>query len=497
MIIELAAHRVLAPLFGNSLYTWTGLIGIILLAMSCGYYLGGWLADKNTDYVTLAHLLTAAAFLILIVPLLQSFFVSKFYVQNEIIWGPVWASLLLFALPGCALGSIPPFVVRLISLLSVDKHIGVSAGAVGMLSTAGSVFGTFMAGFVLIPLMGIKTIFWTIGAILALLSIIGYIFFLSKGKSVGLAVFLSGCLIIFMTTFFSKIPLSVLFDRQTFYHRIRVIQENYAGGRVKNLYLDTVFHGGQYENSKEFSLSYQRFWELVKLICPQIDHAVFLGGGAFTMPEALLDAYPKAKVDVVEIDPMVIETGRMFFRVNAYPQMNVMADDARRYLRLCDRKYDLIFGDVYYGMQYIPPHLITAEFFSIVRKRLHKNGIYMMNIIGSISGEQPNLILSVVKTIRKSFQNVYLFTEQPNNLELRDNVIIVASNREVSLKLPDKLHKAERERLQKLLAAYIPPEKYNITNASLFTDDHNPIEYIVAKNITRKGEYIVYKELIY
>ena len=150
MIIELAANRVLAPWFGNSLFTWTGLIGVILIAMSVGYYFGGWLADRKCDYLTLSHLLAASSVSILLIPLLQ-LALGNSLIHTNVMLGPVLASLLLFALPGCLLGSVSPYVIRMTSLLSSDRHIGLSAGTIFMYSTLGSVVGTFSAGFILIP----------------------------------------------------------------------------------------------------------------------------------------------------------------------------------------------------------------------------------------------------------------------------------------------------------------------------------------------------------
>src|SRR5512135_3333517 len=114
MIIELCANRVLAPWFGNSLYTWTGLIGIILVAMSFGYYLGGWLVDRKPDFATLCQLLLASAFFTLLIPFLQQG-LEDIFSQADLVWGPVLSSLILFTLPGCLLGSVSPFAIRLTS----------------------------------------------------------------------------------------------------------------------------------------------------------------------------------------------------------------------------------------------------------------------------------------------------------------------------------------------------------------------------------------------
>ena len=189
MIIELCANRVLAPWFGNSLYTWTGLIGIILVAMSFGYYLGGWLVDRRPDFATLCQLLLASAFFTALIPFLQEA-LEDIFSQADLVWGPVLSSVILFTVPGCLLGSVSPFAIRLTSLLYQDRRIGTSAGSIGMVSTLGSVLGTFGAGFFFIPQMGVRTIFFFIAILLASLSLSGYLMVSPNWKKKGKPLFL-------------------------------------------------------------------------------------------------------------------------------------------------------------------------------------------------------------------------------------------------------------------------------------------------------------------
>jgi predicted membrane-bound spermidine synthase len=343
MIIELSAIRVLAPWFGNSLYTWTGLIGVILTAMSAGYYAGGWLADKKTSYTVLAHILAVAALFIFAIPLLSNLLGTPLAKYN-VIMGPVVASIFMFALPGCFLGSVSPYIIRLVSLLSSDKHIGLSAGTVYMVSTIGSVLGTFAAGFWLIPSLDLESVFWFTGIAIALLAGLGY--FLSFRQR---AVFAFQILVLALT-----LPLLVLasnltrppdeatmvFKKMSYYHLIRVYKRKLPSGfKRTDLYLDTTWEGAQFDNSPEIPFKYLRYWELAPLFSGKQDTALFLGGGAFKVPQAFLDHFPKARVEVVEIDPAVVAVAQRFFGVNNYPHMHVVVDDARRYLTHTSRKY--------------------------------------------------------------------------------------------------------------------------------------------------------------
>ncbi len=292
---------------------------------------------------------------------------------------------------------------------------------------------------------------------------------------------------IFLVVFFAFpkqiISKQFLFDKNTFYHRIRVVQKSLANGdQLKTLYLDSTIEGAQFKKSRQIPCTYQRYWELCRLIKPKVENALFLGGGAFAMPESLLEAYPKAEVDVVEIDPKVVDVGTLFFRLNEYPKINTIQEDARRYLYHTTKRYDFIFGDVYNGVRYIPAHLVTKEFFEIIRDHLSDNGIYMMNIISSIKGNNSTLFKSVAKTLCSVFDNIIVFAITPNFLNMTQNVVLLTSNYKISLDI-DTNKNIITTSLKKLLATHVSRTKYDISDAPLLTDEYNPVEYIVAKSL--------------
>ena len=232
--------------------------------------------------------------------------------------GPVVASLLLFAIPGGLLAAASPFSVKLMSLLSLDRKIGVSAGHVSMLSALGSVIGTFSAGFWLIPHLRLRTLFLLAGLILGIFAIVGYgLFARPRRRRNGL---LAGLLLAFgggaAALLFSESPVraDTVHEQTTYYHRIRVTESRARSGDTRRLiFLDSTTEGGQYVNSRELPIKYQRFWELTKVFCPRLNAALFLGGGGFAMPEALHDAFPQSAIDVIELDPAVIEAGEDSF----------------------------------------------------------------------------------------------------------------------------------------------------------------------------------------
>jgi spermidine synthase len=484
MVIELAGIRILAPWFGNSLYTWTGLIGVILVSMGCGYYVGGLIADKRPNYVVLAHLIAIAGIFTFLIPFLYPVLEREIGMMH-FISGPVAASLLLFAIPGCLLAAVSPFAVKLMSLLTLDRKIGLSAGHVSMFSALGSVIGTFGAGFWLIPHLQLRTLFLIVGLILGILAIVGYgLFAEPRQRKIQ---FFAGVFVIFgggaAALLFLESPATAdtLYEQTTYYHRIRVTESRTGTGDTRRLiFLDSTIEGGQYVNTGELPIRYQKFWELTKVFCPELKSALFLGGGGFGMPEALHDAFPQSAIEVVELDPVVIEAGRRFFRTEQYPRMQVIAGDARRYLRQVNRRYDFIFGDAFNGVHNIPAHLLTVEFFQEIKRHLTDRGLYVMNIISAVEGGQSILFHAVANTISQVFGHIEVFSLSPDNRARLQILLLVASKNQMPMDSLTTTSCLSRKTKELFLKSYLRPNQYAVSKQMALTDEFNPVEYIVA-----------------
>ena len=174
MVIEICAYRLLAPFFGNSVYTWTALIGVILIAFSAGGYLGGHLADRKMALDLLGWLLAGSAVLTFFIPALHTVFAVGLSAHG-LIAGPVMISLLLFAIPGILLGAVSPAAVRFYSLTLKDTHVGAAAGTISMLGSLGSFVGTFLSGFFLLSTFGVRSIFFGTAAMLLVLAVAAFL----------------------------------------------------------------------------------------------------------------------------------------------------------------------------------------------------------------------------------------------------------------------------------------------------------------------------------
>lgn len=496
MIVELAASRVLSPHFGNTLYTWTALIGVIMIALAGGYYLGGRLADRAPKLIVLLHLVSAAAISVLAVPFLALRVSESLAPEGyavDIVWGPVVAALLLFAIPGCLLGTVTPFAVKLLSMRSENEKVGTSTGTISGLSTVGSVLGTFGSGFILIPSMSIRAIFIVVGVTLAVVAAIGYVGVLGyRSRSFPAAgMILVGAMLLSFVAHASvePEPRGTVFAADTFYHRIQVRKGREYGRKFIEVSMDRAPEGAQFEGSGDLKYEYTKYYRLERLFCPEMERAAFLGGGAYSMPEALVDDHSGLTVEVAEIDPMVAKIGRDFFRLNDYEGRVIpITGDARRFLAETPHTYDLIFGDAYRGRQNVPSHMVTREFFDLVRRRLNDEGVFMMNLIGAVEGTNSRFFTTVATTLLDVFPELYVFAILPSYPELTQNLILVA---------PVQAHEYTREQLVELagedadllrmIRNLVPTQSYDLSGTTVLTDDYNPVQYIIARQLRESG----------
>ena len=184
--VEFAASRLLAPYFGTSLFVWANLIGLILLYLTIGYYLGGQLADRYPRPAVLYGLTAVAALLIALIPLIAYpilTWAQLLFATNPlgVFYGSLVSVLILFALPMILLGAVSPFAIRL-SIKQVVSS-GRTAGQLYAISTLGSIFGTFFPVFVLIPDVGTNMTFITTALALFVASLLGLVVTRMKRKS--------------------------------------------------------------------------------------------------------------------------------------------------------------------------------------------------------------------------------------------------------------------------------------------------------------------------
>lgn len=482
MIIEISAARLLSPLFGNSVYTWTALIGVILVAFSVGGFMGGRLADRKAGLDVLGWLLGLTAMLTFFIPALSTWFGPQF-AKGGLIDGPIMFSLFLLAVPGALLGAVSPAAVRIYSLTSSDSHIGGAAGTISMLGSLGSFVGTFASGFFLLGTFGVHSIFLGTALLLLALAIVAFLLKgIGRGSITKIAVLAgtTGAISSLTTPTPAK---GVIYEHESFYHRIQITEDGVAPYRRRLLKLDSTHEGGMNPDTGELILGYQHYWRLGMLPERPIQSALFIGAGAFGMPEEVSRTFPESTVDVAELDPAVIEAGRMFFKLDEHPRVKAHAGDARHYLRTSgDKKWDLVFGDAYNGVQAIPSHLASKEFFQLIADHLSPDGVYVMNTISAVQGDKAELLGGMLATLKEVFPHLEVFGVSGSRTQIQ-NVIILASHQDLSPLILDRQYPATTWQ-GRLLRTHVP-KTHLPTNGVVFTDDYNPVDAIIARGLLR------------
>lgn len=437
MILEIAGARVLAPFLGTSTVVWTGLIGIVLASLSLGYWLGGRLADRRPSPRALGGIILLAALSTLATALSKTLLLDFLSTYAD---GPhlavIAANLLLFAPPSIFLGMVSPYAMRL-KLASVGQA-GRTSGNLYALSTAGSILGTFAAGFVLIAYLGSTTILCLVAGILAVAS-----FLACRADAAGKAAAL--VLVVLCgagaASYDHWLADSGFYDVDTRYNRILVFESRDPATneptRVMLTHPRHVQSAMYLERPTDLALTFARFFTLADYFSPGARRMLLLGGGAYSFPRHLLATNPEATIDVVELDPGVTRLAEEHFGLVPDERLRIFHEDARTFLNRNTHKYDAIFGDIFNAHYAVPFHVVTREAAQRVFDALSDDGVVIVNIITAISGKKGRFLRAVRATYADVFPTVALFPlGSPNDAEGMQNVMLVAKK---NGPLPDAL----------------------------------------------------------
>ncbi|HEV7679494.1 MAG TPA: fused MFS/spermidine synthase [Candidatus Dormibacteraeota bacterium] len=373
LAIEIAASRLLAPYFGSSTVVWANVIGLILIYLSVGYWVGGRVADRHASPRVLGRLLLGAAAVIAVLP-----FVARPVLDLAVrgfdalsagaVVGSFFATVALFSVPVTLLGMVSPFAIRL-ALRDIDQA-GTVSGRLYALSTGGSIVGTFVPALLTIPWIGTQRTMLGTAVLLALggASLAGW-------RWVVVAVVAAG--LVFVPARAVKEASGLLFESESAYQYVRVVDHNGAhqlelneGVSQQSVWRpNTVLTGGE--------------WDMFLVVPPLLDHPVrdvlVVGSAGGTIPRSYGVFYPGAHVDGVEIDPAVIEAARRYMGLDDIPNLHSVVADGRSFLRSTSKHYDVIVVDAY-REEYVPFYLATQEFFSLVHDHLRPGGAVALNV---------------------------------------------------------------------------------------------------------------------
>jgi spermidine synthase len=428
MMYEIIGSRVLAPFIGTSTYVWTSLIGVILGALSLGYWLGGRIADRRPDAKVLSFVIfLAGGFVsatVLVKDILLSFIASA---STGLEIKSLLAALLLFAPASVLLGFVTPYAVRLEMPNTADS--GKTVGRLFAYSTVGSIVGTFAAGFVLIPFVGsIRTLYMIAGGLILLSLLLAPLAL----KRTNIGIILLFLLAIAGNEFVVAVEkTNGVYDIDTEYSRMRVYRttDPKNGREITALATDPFFtQSAIYSDSDEPVLDYGRFYALAGYFKPGPIKALMIGGAGYTFPREFLRDNPQAAIDVVEIDPRMTDIARRFFRLTDDARMTVIHKDGREFLNQAEsEKYDVVFIDAFNSLFSVPFQLTTREAVRQIDRVLKPDGLVLFNIGSCISGPGSGFLQAEYRTYQETFPNIHLFKVHPDFADKRlQNVVMLA-----------------------------------------------------------------------
>lgn len=485
LVIEIVAIRMLSPYYGNTIYTASAVLGIVLMALSLGYYFGGRLSDKYPHFkffyfiIFVSGLLTLGMYVasIVVLPTLSLLF--------SIIVGPLVASFFLFLIPALALGMLSPFAVKLHhNLTDKTDKVGQQSGEVFFWSTLGSIAGSLLSGFVFIPFFGTDAILVTTGILLSLWGLVGMLFFLPEKRGVLpliLFIFLGASILSWQSI--PKKDSRVIYAKDGVYEKIKIFDGLWNNKPARFLMQDKSNSAAMYLNSDELVYEYTKYYQLYKLINKDAKRAFIIGGGAYSIPKALLKDSKDILIDVVEIEPELYNLSKKYFNLQDNPRLTNYTEDGRHFLKISDKTYDLIVSDVYYSFFSIPIHFTTKEFFDLAKSRLSKDGTFVGNFVGSLDSASPSFIASEIKTFKEVFPNSYFFGVSKANSNVPQNIIFLGINGDKQIDFKN-IPKDVDKTIQDIAQKNINLETFDFFKHKILTDNFSPVEYMVSRVIS-------------
>ena len=476
LAVELSASRLLAPYFGSSNLVWANLIGLILIYLTAGYYLGGRLADRFPHPAALYQIIAWGAFLVGLVPfaarpLLRGISGELSVAQVDVLIGSFIGVLALFALPVTLLGCVSPFAIRL-AVRDVGQA-GNIGGGIHALSALGSILGTFLPVLVLVPAVGTRATFLVFSGVLLLVALIGlfravprlgWVYLLLPLALAVLAWLLPGGVV--------RAADGLIYEAESAYNYIQVVDWD-------RRYL--LLNEGQgmhsvYDPDRVLTYGTWDFFLIAPFFNPppytpdRVDSLCLIGLAAGTVSKQYTAIFGQIPIDGVEIDPQIVRVGREYFDMTE-PNLNVVVADGRTFLARTTRRYDVVGVDAY-RLPYIPWHLTSVEFFGQVRHHLTDEGVVAINV--GHTDSDWRLVEAMVATLGQVFSSVHV-------INVRDtfNAIVVATVQpteaaNLEANLSGLTHPLLADVAQRALANLHPVAPSEV----VFTDDKAPVEHL-------------------
>ncbi|HTK06734.1 MAG TPA: fused MFS/spermidine synthase [Ktedonobacteraceae bacterium] len=473
LALEMCASRLLGAYFGTSLYIWAVLIGLILIYLTIGYFLGGRLADRYPSEQVLSALTALAALAIMVIPFVcEGILAWSVKAMEQISVSAFLSSLLgtvlLFAIPVILLGLVSPFAIRLAT--QEVKKSGRTSGSLYAISTFGSILGAFLPVLWLIPTFGVRRTLLIFSALLFGASLL-HLRMIWRPAFVIVLVALAlplGPL--------KEIP-NLIADRESLYNYIQVTQAP-DGTRQLILNEGEAIHSIYYSDPNRVLTGW--YWDYFlaapyfnKNFTPSELHRVgIIGLAGGTIARQFTQVYGPVPIDGVEIDPAIVDMGRKYFGMNE-PNLHVHIQDGRIFLATTHNTYDVLAIDAF-DQPYIPFQLTTKEFFQQIYSHLSPNGVVVLNTAHTQTDYR--LVQAFVNTMSQVFPDVYTF-----NVPGTFNTEIMATRQATSIAtFKANLSRIPSQTVMGQVANEVMPvvQQGHPNGGLVFTDDRAPIEQI-------------------
>lgn len=491
MIIELLGAKIIAPFYGASLYVWSSVLGVTLFSLATGYYLGGYISKKYKNETPLFFILFLGAFFVVLTPhyapkLME--FTSSLGVRLGSL-----VSVLIYLSPSViCMGTVSPIIIGIVN--QNQQQAGQSAGTVYAVSTVGGIVGTFLAGFYLIPVIGIKLTSLITGALLVVALVLLFLSKKNTAKAIGVLAFF-----LFFSIYLFSSGAPVLNDNTKIRYQSSGILGEWTVVDVlakvnmgENIYTRQLLLNGIDQTYTVVGEEPVSIWyyphKLAALagIKPEGSKALLLGmGGGSIAHNLILLGFD---VDIIELDNRVPEIAESWFGFNA-KTANLVIDDARHYMYNTDKKYDLVIMDMVNG-EVQPSHVFTKEGLLEMKSVLKSDALVIVNFQGRIENE--NLVASrAARSVFKTFESVgykMFIGKQLAQKEqtLSDDLLLYGTPSDLNLK--KALQKPLRYNqlfsyLQFSASEYEPELNFPLEDAVVMTDDKQNMEMLNGKTI--------------
>ncbi len=388
MSLELLEARLAAPYFGSSVLVWTNIIGVILAALALGAWLGGVAVDRRPDGRWASAALFGAGVWALGMSALGRGALLLFTSLPQQIATPA-ASLLLFAPPSFLLGAVPPVLWRL--LVRDVERSGHEAGLLSAAGTVGSLVGTYLTGYVLLPRFGVESLLIMLSGLLIIYALV----LTERAKTIPI---LGSCFsIVALGSILNNVNAQATPGKfyPSAYSHLAVIQMPWQGKESDLLFINTGLHSGAtIDDPKHSVFSYVKAAQAVEELVPDPKNLLLVGGGGMHIAHGFLERHPGATADVIEIDPAVYEAARETYGTGDEAGLKMHFGDARTVVRELEGKYDAIVVDAYGADVSVPWHLLTREALQDLYSRLSDKGVLVANIIMATDPRLQDLTFS-------------------------------------------------------------------------------------------------------